>query len=265
MIQEETKKDLNIPSKMLQEETKKDLNIPPKMFQEETKRDVSKRDNKSRTFAPPDNTAELSALKCINEDLSRLKSLDDKTYSFDKLTFNKTKRPTDFKMDKFLKNKYEGIDLNGVNSLIGVINSEITERVNIVKLGNNKDIYFRDLANFLYDIKDGKINDFNKKIEYEKRLKKIEKKLANKTEFSKFTRLYEKYINILKKKLFDDKKLSGKGLNISSFPILLSKICTNNSSKELINDIKQLINNLYDNKQITKQVYNVLNKAITYK
>ena len=45
----------------------------------------------------------------------------------------------------------------------------------------------------------------------------------------------------------------------------LAQLLTNNSSKELINDIKQLINNLYDNKQITKQVYNVLNKAITYK
>ena len=39
---------------------------------------------------------------------------------------------------------------------------------------------------------------------------------------------------------------------------------TNNSSKELINNIKQLINNLYNNKQITKQVYNILNKAINY-
>ena len=37
---------------------------------------------------------------------------------------------------------------------------------------------------------------------------------------------------------------------------------TNNSSKELISDIEQLINNLYDNKQITKQVYNILNKSI---
>ena len=32
------------------------------------------------------------------------------------------------------------------------------------------------------------------------------------------------------------------------------------SSKKLISDIEQLINNLYDNKQITKQVYNMLNK-----
>ena len=70
---------------------------------------------------------------------------------------------------------------------------------------------------------------------------------------------------MLKKISFSDNRSSGKGLNISSLPILLSKIYTNNSSKELINDIKQLINNLYNNKQITKQVYNILNKAITYK
>ena len=37
------------------------------------------------------------------------------------------------------------------------------------------------------------------------------------------------------------KKSSGKGLNISSLPILLPKIYTNNSSEELINDIKKLV------------------------
>ena len=61
---------------------------------------------------------------------------------------------------------------------------------------------------------------------------------------------------------FGYKKKSGKGLNISSLPILLSKIYTNNSSKEIINDIKQLVKMLYENKQITKQVYNILNKAL---
>ena len=35
------------------------------------------------------------------------------------------------------------------------------------------------------------------------------------------------------------KKSSGKGLNISSLPALLAKIYTNNSSKELINEIKK--------------------------
>ena len=46
--------------------------------------------------------------------------------------------------------------------------------------------------------------------------------------------------------------------------IFLSKLNIN-SSKELINNIEQLINDLYDNEQITKQVYNNLIKAITYK
>ena len=49
-----------------------------------------------------------------------------------------------------------------------------------------------------------------------------------------------------------------------NLPILLSKLNIN-SSKKLISDIKQLVKNLYDNKKITKQVYNILNKTITYK
>ena len=61
------------------------------------------------------------------------------------------------------------------------------------------------------------------------------------------------------------KKSSGRGLNISSLPILLSKIYTDNSSRELINDIKQLVKNLYKNKQITKQVYNTLSSKELYK
>ena len=48
----------------------------------------------------------------------------------------------------------------------------------------------------------------------------------------------------------------------------LAQLLTNHtarSSKKLISDIEQLTNNLYNNKQITKQVYNMLNKTITYK
>ena len=52
----------------------------------------------------------------------------------------------------------------------------------------------------------------------------------------------------------------------------LAQLRTNNmaepaarSSKKLISDIEQLINNLYGNKQITKQIYNILNKSILYK
>ena len=64
---------------------------------------------------------------------------------------------------------------------------------------------------------------------------------------------------------FGYKKKLGKGLTISALPILLSKIYTNNSSKELINDIKQLVKNLYKSKQITKQAYNTLSSLELYK
>ena len=62
----------------------------------------------------------------------------------------------------------------------------------------------------------------------------------------------------------DDKKTSGKGLNITALPILLSKLNIN-SSKELKINIKNLLKHLYNTKQITKQVYNNLIETITYK
>ena len=190
---------------------------------------IRKRDDKVRTFAPSDNTIKPSFLEDKN-----LKSI----------------------------NKYENISLDLINKLIDRINNEITEGDNIVDIGNNNKIYFKDLTNFLNDIRNGKINDFNKENEYNKRLKDTVIKLTNRTEFSDFTRLYEKSINVLKRELFTFKKELGKGLTISSLPILLSKMYTNNSSKEQISNIEQLINNLYDNKQITKQIYNILNKSI---
>ena len=58
------------------------------------------------------------------------------------------------------------------------------------------------------------------------------------------------------------KRADHQGKGYVDLPIFLSKL---NSSKELINNIKQLINDLYDNEQITKQVYNNIIKAITYK
>ena len=148
--------------------------------------------------------------------------------------------------------------------MIEEIKENITMGDNIVGLGDGKEVYFNDLNNFLYDIKDGKINNLNKEKEYKERLINTESKIANRKIYNKNIRLYEKYLNHLKNILFTDKKSSGKGLNISSLPILLCKIYTNNSSKKLIKNIKQLINDLYDTKQITKQVYYNLIKAITY-
>ena len=134
---------------------------------------IKKRDGKVKTFAPSDNMIKLSFLE--DKNLKRI-------------------------------NKYENISLDLINKLIDRINNEITEDDNIVDIGNNNKIYFKGLTNFLNDIRNGKINDFNKEKEYNKRLKDTEIKLANRTEFSDFTRLYEKYINVLKRELFTLKK-----------------------------------------------------------
>ena len=123
------------------------------------------------------------------------------------------------------------------------------------------------------DILNGKIND-NKIGNYIRKINDIEKYLDKSRKRDKINKLknYTKKINdsvygkdkdrgrIDEAKFFNDQK--GKGH--VDLPILLSKLNIN-SSKELIRNIKQLINDLYNNKQITKQVYNILNKTITYK
>ena len=100
------------------------------------------------------------------------------------------------------------------------------------------------------------------KKKYNEKFKDIERKLENRTKDTNVIKLYNYYLNYLKRILFTIKKSSGKGLTISALSILLSKIDTNNGSKEIINEITQLTKKLYDNKQITKQLYNILNKAL---
>ena len=127
---------------------------------------------------------------------------------------------------------------------------------------------------FLEDILSGKIS-YNEVKDYEEEINNIEKDLNDLIKSKKNDKIkyYIKKINYLvygkeKEKIKTDQAKSfedQKGKGYVNLPIALSKIYTNNSSKELINDIKQLINDLYDTKQITKQVYNNLIKAITYK
>ena len=131
---------------------------------------------------------------------------------------------------KFLENILSGkIKYNDVE--------DYKEEINIIE----KDL--NDLNDFIKSKKNDKIKEYIKKINYLVYGKDKEKIKTNHA------------------KSFKDQK--GKGY--VNLPIALSKIYTNNSSKELINNIKQLINYLYDNEQVTKQVYNNIIKAITYK
>ena len=146
-------------------------------------------------------------------------------------------------------------------------NREFCEKIKKNLFSSN---LFKD---FLENILNGKIND-NKIENYIRKINDIEKDL-NKSRKSKKINKLKNYIKKIKDSVYGKDKDRIRTYQARSFKdqkrkgyvdlsILLSKMYNNNSSKELINNIKQLINNLYDNKQKTKQVYNILNKAINY-
>ena len=126
--------------------------------------------------------------------------------------------------------------------MIGETKKNIRMGDNVLDLGDDKFVYFNNINDFLHDIKNGNMNNFNREKKYKEKFEDIENKLANRKKYSKYGKyvdLYVKYLDNLKEILFT-KKSSGRGLTISSLPIFFSKIYTNNSSKELINNIKQL-------------------------
>ena len=175
------------------------------------------------------------------------------------------KFPEDFNIDKYFKgekNKYLDINLSDVNNLVDKIKQDVKKIDNIIDIDNNKSINFNDIIYFSKDIMNGKINNSNKEKKYNEKFKYIEEKLENKTKDNNTIKLYIIYLNQLKDILFTLKKSSGNGLTINHLPILLSKIYTNNNSKEIINEITQLTKKLHYNKQIAKQLYNILNKAL---
>ena len=188
--------------------------------------DVRKRDDKARTFAPSDNDDEMKKLAELTE--AKIKMPD----VLIKKEFNRIKRLEDLKRDKIFENinKYEDINLNDVNNLIDETKKNIRMGDNALDLGDDKFVYFNNINDFLHDIKDGNINNFNREKKYKEKFEVIENKLANRKKYSKYGKyvdLYVKYLDNLKKILFT-KKSSGRGLTISSLPILLSKIYTNN-------------------------------------
>ena len=134
--------------------------------------------------------------------------------------------------------------------MVDKIKEDVKNIDNIIDIGNNKSINFNDIINFSKDIINGKINNSNKEKKYNEKFKNIEENLEDKAKDNNTIKLYIIYLNQLKKILFTLKKLSDKGLTINYLSILLSKIYTNNNSKEIINEITQL----------TKKNYIITNK-----
>ena len=76
------------------------------------------------------------------------------------------------------------------------------KRNNILDISNNKSVNFNDILNFLQNIIDGEVHDFNKEKKYNEKFKDVEKKLENRTKDSNDVILYNHYLNYLKRILF---------------------------------------------------------------
>ena len=168
--------------------------------------DIRKRDDKARTFALSDDDNDdnykmkkLAEITKTKLKLGKLETPDVLIKPIEK-PFDKIKRSEDFEKERILKNinKYEDINLSDVNNLIDEIEKNITMSDNVLDLGNDEYVYFNDISDFLHNIEYGVINNLNREKIYNAKFRNIENKLANKKNYSRNIRLYEKYLNELK-------------------------------------------------------------------
>ena len=82
----------------------------------------------------------------------------------------------------------------------------------------------------------------------------------------------ELVINAFKSGLFQLKSTTWTGLKILTpkqllqrLPIALSQVKAGNDSENLLNEIRQIVYYLYQPKDITKEVYNNINKSIQWR
>ena len=82
---------------------------------------------------------------------------------------------------------------------------------------------------------------------------------------------FRDYIKMLSDANYDARKnkTEGKGLKILTpkqmlqiLPIALAQVKPGNNSESLLNEIRQIVDSLYQSKQITKKVYNNIIKSI---
>ena len=133
------------------------------------------------------------------------------------------------------------------------------EEVKKLKKELNENEEFFDSDEKIRIKKNKKIDELNKiNDRYKQEIQKLKKKLNDKDDDkNKEEEIYTDmpYLETEKEaaeRIVDFHEEKGKGY--VDFPILLSRMYTSNSSKELKTNIKKLLNHLCDNKQITKQV-----------
>ena len=106
-----------------------------------------------------------------------------------------------------------------------------------------------------------------KTVEQKDTINNLEKRYMYKEEVTNF---FRDYAEMLSDANYDSKQneTDGKGLKILTskqmlqrLPISLAQVKTGNSSKALLDEIRQIVYSLYQSKQINKKVYNNIIKS----
>ena len=210
---------------------------------------VRKRDDKVRTFAPKDfkkssdtptkipQIIKKDSLPKFNEKSNRLKNLEEEYQNI-----MEEKNIPNPKYREFHKNELDISDLRikYIDKIIKENPKMSTKKIDIIN--QLKSLYKIRKNYFKLKINDPKSKTPNLR-SLDDQIRKLEDEFRDQKGSSTFT-YQNKFVELL---------------------TLLTQLLTKNKSKQIKDDINQILKELYNSIQITKQVYNILNKSILYK
>ena len=244
---------------MLQDTRKKVPSTMPKILQ----------DDKARTFAPTG--LEIAYLPKYGEKSDRSKNLLEeytdilegkKDISNPEKKLKKTNTKHFFDSEK----KVEKLDPKYIGKFLK--NDELKEFYRYEpEISNARIKYFDRIINENPEISIRKISIITKLKElYAQRKTYFRNKFNNNLEINNFIKLRSTDDEIHK---LEDEFRKQQGSSVFTYQnkfvkllTLLTQLLTKNNSKKLKDDINQILKELYNSKQITRQVYNTLNKAL---
>ena len=241
---------------------------------------MRKRDDKVRTFAPKDFKKSSGAPTKIPQ---IVRKKDDKARTFDLKDFKKDSLPKYNEKSNRLKNlgeEYQNITeeeyISNPNKISNIEKDRFIDLPTLEKIMKNSKFYEYEL-----NISDSGIKYLDNIIKENPKMstKKIDIINQLKSLYTIRKNYFKVKINDPKSKTpnlrslddqickledeFRDEKGSGTFTYQNKFVkllILLTQLLTKNNSKKLKDDINQILKELYNSKQITKQVYNMLNE-----
>ena len=225
---------------------------------------VRNRDDKARTFASED--FKKDSLPEYNEKSNRLESLEKEYQNAteEKYIINLNKIQNIEEGNFIILSEMEKLDIEQIEK--DLKNSEFYEYE--LNISNSRIKYLDKIIKENPKMSAKEIDIINQlKSLYTMRKEYFNVKINDPKSKTPDLRIVDDQIRSLEKE-FRDQKSSGTFTSQNKFVkllTLLTQLLTKNNSKKFRDDTYQTLKELYHSKQITKQVYNILNKSILHK